>query len=90
MQTLGAIYVTLGTTPANSPESPSSCTIFDAHAMTDPPYAFTVSVIIKVLIRSRGFVIAAEKDPAAAPHAAASSAERDNTESKFLDRRRFA
>ncbi len=81
MHTLGAMYATLGTTPAKSPPNPSSLTILDAHAATDPPYAFATSVIISVLILSRGFVIAAEKDPATAPHAAASRADSDTSPS---------
>ena len=81
IQTLGAIYATRGTTPANNPPSPSSFNIFDAHAMTDPPYAFVTSVIINVLIRSSGLVMAAENDPAAAPHIAASNEESDTSTS---------
>ena len=97
MQTLGAMYATLGTTPANSPASPSSLIILDAQVATDPPYAFVTSVIISVLILSRGLVIAAEKDHATAPHAAASNADRDtfssfeedddNRSRRFLARR---
>lgn len=84
IQTLGAMYPTRGATPVKNPWTPSSFTIFDAHDINDPPYAFVVSVIINVLILSSGLVMAAEKEPAAAPHIAASSAESDMESGSIL------
>ena len=67
--------MTRGTIPWHNPATPSSFQILDKQLATLPPYA-ALSVISKVLMRSSGAVIAAEKLPATAPHVAASTGER--------------